>query len=84
MPVTWLWGVIITVIAGVLSIATTLWRAETHAADESRHLSQKVVEEGGVVTKRTLRVTLRKMTLSCRKQDEGAMACTVALPEEAD
>jgi hypothetical protein len=78
MPIRWVVSLVVVVVAGALAVAGVAYRAE------GRLLPQKAIDEGGVVSKTTLRRVLRKMTIACSPTAPGGLSCTVSVPEEAD
>lgn len=84
MPIEWVVTLVGVVAAGALSLSLIYARAEAHAADKTRHLEPEVAAEGGVVTRKSLRKVLRKMTITCRPGPAGELTCTTAVPEEAE
>ncbi len=99
MPITWVVTLLVFVVGGSVSIMNVWMRTEaraddaqvslhSHSDDSIRHLSPQIAHEGGVVTKKTLRTVLRKMSISCRstRLDDGTsgMTCAVTVPEEAE
>lgn len=99
MPIGWVVTVLIFALGGTLSVLTVWFGSEArsdknetalkvHIDDENKHLSPSVTREGGVVTKKTLRIILSEMQITCKKSkfDDGSegMACGVKLPKEAE
>lgn len=84
MPIGWVAALVAVVASGALSLSLIYYRAEAHAADSARHLAPEVAQEGGVVTKKSLRKVLRKMQITCTPSAGGSLACSVAVPEEAE
>jgi hypothetical protein len=99
MPIGWVVTLVVFIAGGAISVASVWFRGEaradqteaalkTHAEDQVKHLSPEVTKDGGVVTKKTLRVVLRRMTINCKnaKLEDGStgLACSVKIPEEAE
>lgn len=77
---------LVAILAAAATITTGAVIAGEHYAGISRAVgaATKAVDDGGIVSKGTLRAVLREMRINCAPLPGGGLACRVEPPKEAD
>lgn len=77
---------LIGILAGAAGIAAVAIVAGERYSQHERATTavQAAIEDGGIVSKKTLRTVLREIRLVCDQTAAGGIGCRIEIPKEAD